>query len=78
MDVKKRPVNKINSWYMFSLFGQIGFIIAVPVAVFAYFGHKLDLKFNSSPLFLLSGMGISLFVSSLGIYRMIKKVENQQ
>jgi len=77
MNEKNKKPEKMNTWYMFSLFGQIGFIIAIPVAVFAYFGHKLDIKFQISPLFLLSGMGISLFVSSLGIYRMIKKVEDK-
>lgn len=69
---------KNNLWPMLSIFGQIGLIIAIPVAVLAYFGHKLDLKFHTSPLFILSGMGISLFISSLAIYQMIKRIENKQ
>lgn len=72
----KKPAN-LNTWQMMSMFGQIGFIIAIPVAILAYFGHKLDVRLNTSPLFILSGMGISLFISSLGIYRMIKKVEEK-
>jgi len=73
------PDNKIkpSTLQLLGIFGQIGFIIAIPVAIFAYFGHKLDLKFHTSPLFLLAGMGLSLFISSLGIYGMIKKIENK-
>ena len=62
---------------MLSIFGQIGFIIAIPAVVFAYLGHKLDLKFHTSPLFILSGIGFSIFVSSLAIYQMIKKIEKE-
>jgi Na+/H+ antiporter NhaC len=68
---------KNNVWSILAVFGQVGLIIAIPVVICAYFGHKLDLKFNSSPLFILSGMGISLFVSSLAIYQMIKKIEGK-
>jgi len=66
---------KNNFWYLFSTFSQIGFIIAIPAALFAYFGHKLDIKFDTSPLFLISGIGIAIFVSCFAIYQMIKKIE---
>jgi len=68
---------KNNIWYLFSTFSQIGFIIAIPAGVFAYLGHKIDVKFSTSPLFILSGIGVAIFVSCLAIYQMIKKIENE-
>ncbi len=47
------------------------------VAILAYAGHRLDLKLNTSPLFILSGMGLSLLISGILIYRMIKKIEEK-
>lgn len=58
-----------------SLCGQLGFIIALPVAVLAYFGAKLDKFYGTSPLFILSGMGLSIFISSITIYYKIKQLE---
>jgi len=68
---------KNNIWSMLYLFGQIGFIIAIPAVIFAYLGRILDIRFNISPLFVLSGIGIALFISSLAIYKMIKKIEEK-
>lgn len=66
---------KNNLWFLFSTFSQIGFVIAIPAALFAYLGHKLDIKFGTSPFFLISGIGIAILVSCLTIYQMIKKIE---
>jgi F0F1-type ATP synthase assembly protein I len=68
---------KNNIWPTLAIIGQVGLIIAIPVSILAYFGHKLDLRFHTSPLFLLAGMGLSLLLSSLAIYQMIKKIENK-
>jgi len=72
-------MKKVNNpmWMVLSLVGQTGIIIALPVAVLAYAGHRLDLKLNTSPLFILSGMGLSLLISGILIYRMIKKIEEK-
>lgn len=66
-----------NVWYVLGLVGQIGFIIAIPVAILAYIGAKLDKIYSTSPFFLLAGIGLSIFVSSLIIYRKIKQLENK-
>ncbi len=70
-------MKKNNIWFVFSILGQIGIIIAVPVAVLAYLGAKLDKFYHTTPLFILSGMGVALAISSLLIYQMIKKVEGK-
>jgi hypothetical protein len=69
--------SKVNMWYILTLFGQIGFIIAIPVAVLAYFGHRIDDRWHTSPLFILVGMGLALTISSIAIYTMIKKIEDK-
>jgi F0F1-type ATP synthase assembly protein I len=70
-------MKKNNIWFVFSTLSQVGLVIAVPVAVFAYFGAKMDRFYHTTPLFMISGMGLSLLVSSLLIYRMIKKIEEK-
>lgn len=62
-------------WYVLSLCGQLGFIIALPVAILTYYGHLLDLKFSTTPLFILIGIGLAMIVSGLIIWRLIKKIE---
>lgn len=68
-------MKKDNIFHVLGLIGQIGFVIAVPVAVLAYLGAKLDQFYHTTPLFILSGMGLSLLVSSLTIYHKIKRLE---
>jgi len=68
---------KNNVWFVLSEIGQLGFIIAVPVAVFAYFGAKIDKTYHTSPMFLIAGIGLSIFASSLVIYQKIKKIEGK-
>ncbi len=68
-------MDKNNIFYVLSSIGQLGFIIAVPAALFAYFGAKLDKVYATSPLFLLAGLGLSILTSSLAIYQKIKQLE---
>ncbi|MCL5795104.1 MAG: AtpZ/AtpI family protein [Patescibacteria group bacterium] len=70
-------MKKNNIWFVFSILGQIGLIIAIPVVFLAYFGAKLDKFYHTAPLFILSGMGIALAISSLLIYQMIKRIEEK-
>ncbi|OGD66687.1 hypothetical protein A3F08_01950 [Candidatus Berkelbacteria bacterium RIFCSPHIGHO2_12_FULL_36_9] len=67
-----------NLWYVLSELGQLGFIIAIPVAILAYFGAKLDKIYQTSPLFLLIGIVFSIITSSIVIYRKIKKLESTE
>jgi len=69
--------NNNNVWFVLGMVGQIGFIIAVPVAILAYFGAKLDRFYHTTPLFILAGMGLSILISGLTIYFKIKKLEEK-
>ena len=69
--------SKNTMWMVLGTLGQVGYIIALPAAFMAYFGHKLDQKFNTSPWFLVAGIGIAITISSLGVYRLIRRIEKQ-
>jgi hypothetical protein len=61
-------------WVTLSLVGQLGFQIALPLVVFTILGKKLDNWLGTLPLFLLLGIGLSMFVSGYQIYKTIKKI----
>ncbi|EKD56735.1 MAG: hypothetical protein ACD_58C00110G0003 [uncultured bacterium] len=66
---------KYDIWWVLSICGQLGFVIALPAAGFAYLGAILDKKYATSPLFVISGLGIAIFASSVWVYRMVKRLE---
>ncbi len=53
---------------------NLGFVIAIPIVAFALVGRYADKYFGSSPWFLLSGILISIFVTTFLVYRKIKKI----
>lgn len=57
-----------------ALGARLGFTIAIPLVIFALAGRLIDRRFDTSPLFLLIGIGLSLVVTSLAVYREIKKI----
>ncbi|MBI4250483.1 AtpZ/AtpI family protein [Candidatus Uhrbacteria bacterium] len=54
---------------MLGIVWTIGFMVAVPLVGFALLGRYADKAFNSSPLFFLSGVVVSIIVSSILIFR---------
>lgn len=56
------------------LAASLGFQIAVPLVGLTLLGRWLDVKFASSPLFLLIGVGVSIGVSSLVLMVTIKRI----
>ena len=66
-----------NIWYILSLVGQLGFIIAIPLVLLALAGRYLDKVWHTSPLFLLVGMGLALIISSAVVWKMVKEIENK-
>ncbi|MDP3740873.1 MAG: AtpZ/AtpI family protein [bacterium] len=51
---------------------QLGFIIAIPVVVFAYFGKWLDARAGTDPLLTLIGILTAIIFTSVWIYRKFK------
>ncbi len=72
-DIKLTPESskKIKVW---SLAFQIGYTIAIPIIVFALIGRFADKYLNTSPIFLLLGILISIFVSSFIVYKKVGEI----
>jgi len=56
---------------------QLGYTIAIPLVVLALFGRFLDKKFDTSPWLLLTGIILSLLITSWLIYLKIAKIMNE-
>ena len=57
-----------------SLAWELGYLIAVPLVVFAASGRFLDRKYETSPIFLLSGILLAMAVSGVLVFRKTKKI----
>ena len=71
MDNSKKPQEikeKNQTWSALSLAWQLGYSIAIPLVVLALGGRILDKKFGTSPWLLLSGVILSLFISTFLVY----------
>lgn len=51
---------------------DLGFSIIIPLVIFAFGGRWLDVKFDSSPLFLIIGLLVSLVFTGIAVYRKTK------
>jgi len=67
-DEKDEKNNKEGVWSALSLAWQLGYTIAIPIVVLALGGRFLDKHFNASPWFLLAGIFVSLFLSTILVY----------
>lgn len=70
-------MKQTNIWYILGLVGQLGFIIAIPLVIFALAGRYLDKIIHTSPLFLLLGMLLSLIVSGMAVWKIVKEIEKK-
>ncbi len=61
----------MNRWVSALRLTGVGFYIGGCIAGGVYLGVWLDGKFNLSPLFILLGLGIGLFLAIYGTYRML-------
>lgn len=65
---------KSNLWSVINLAWELGYTIALPIAILGFSGAWLDKKIGSSPAFLLVGIALSVIISGVAIYRKIKKL----
>lgn len=69
-----------NQWWMASIVGEIGFLIAIPLVIFALGGRAVDAALGSSPLFFLIGIFLAITFSTYIVYRktseLLKEAEN--
>ncbi len=62
-------------WIALSLAGQLGFMIALPIAIMALAGRYADIRFGTSPLFLLCGVLLAATTSSIWVYRSLQRLK---
>lgn len=60
-------------WQAVGLVFKFGYTITIPLIALALAGRFLDKKFNSSPLLLLTGIVLSLIVSSIVLLIKVKQ-----
>ena len=65
------------TWALLSLAWELGYTIAIPIALLAFGGALLDKKLATTPLFLLIGIGLALLISGVGVYRKVKQLNRQ-
>jgi ATP synthase protein I len=68
---KKQPP---SVWGSLALVGQLGFTIAIPIALFAILGSFLDGKVQSGHVFLLLGLLLGLISGIYGAYRLLSRL----
>lgn len=62
-----------SAWESLALVGQLGFTIAIPIAVLAILGHLLDGAVHTGYLFLLLGLLLGLIFGIYGAYRLLSR-----
>ncbi|MBI2773879.1 MAG: AtpZ/AtpI family protein [Chloroflexi bacterium] len=54
-----------------AILGQVGLVIAIPIALGAWLGLKIDEAARSSPWGLLATIAVGMVVAGLGVWRLI-------
>ncbi len=65
---------KENTWSAVGLAWELGYMIAIPLVIFALGGRLIDTRFGTSPVFLLAGILFSIFITSWIVYKKIAKL----
>ncbi|MFC1640763.1 AtpZ/AtpI family protein [Patescibacteria group bacterium] len=67
--IEKRKDTDSFDWSALRLALRLGYTIAIPLVLLALAGRIIDNKYDTSPVFLLIGIGLSIFVSTLAVYK---------
>jgi F0F1-type ATP synthase assembly protein I len=74
--IMSQDPQKSSFWQALGIAWELGYVIAIPIVVFALGGRLLDKHFNTSPWLLLAGILISIVLSSIGLVWKFKKLMN--
>lgn len=67
-------MNDRRYWlFAMRIVGDFGATIAIPVVVFAYFGKRLDTRYDTAPWLLIVGFVLAALISGVMIYRKAKR-----
>jgi ATP synthase protein I len=70
--MNKKPPPSV--WGSLALAGQLGFTIAIPLALGAILGNYLDGITHQNTLFLLLGLLLGLIIGIFGAYRLFARL----
>lgn len=69
----EKPNNDIaKKWNMVNLASELGFIIALPLVVFAIAGKALDHKFGTTPWLTLAGILLAIISTTLWMVKRLR------
>lgn len=63
-----------SSWSALGFAWELGYSIVIPIVIFALAGRILDKKLDTSPWLLLSGILISIIVTTIVVYKKTVKI----
>lgn len=66
-----------KTFSLLQLAWDLGWIIALPIALLGFGGALLDKKLGTSPLLLISGILLSLVITTFGLIKKIKQIEKK-
>jgi ATP synthase protein I len=69
--MKQKPPSSV--WASMALVGQLGFTIAVPIALLAILGNYLDGVAHTGHLLVLLGLLLGLTSGIYGVYRLLTR-----
>lgn len=72
MDNKNNQDNK-DTYKLLAAFGQLGWMMVVPITLSILFGNWLDNFFKLSPVFLLTGVVIGVIIAFRNLFTFIDK-----
>ncbi|MDD5751256.1 MAG: AtpZ/AtpI family protein [Candidatus Peribacteraceae bacterium] len=71
---RKKPLPQLGFLLSLRLAWSLGYIIALPAALFGFGGAYADKAFGTSPWLLLAGFALALLLSAIGVYRKVKEI----
>ena len=71
---QKKSVNDSSVFTALSLAWELGYLIAIPLIIFALVGRWLDKIYHTSPLFLLIGLFVAFVITSIFVYQKTTKL----
>jgi thiol:disulfide interchange protein len=70
-------IMKKSLLFSLSLFGQIGFGVAIPLVVFGLLGRYLDSKFNTGHTLVIIGIVLAVVVTFFYLRKIVKEAIEQ-
>ena len=68
----------MNRWAAALRLTGVGFFIVFWILAGVFLGLWLDNKFDTEPIFILSGLVVGLAIAIFGVYRMIRPLMNDK